>query len=105
MKHRNRVEREEQEEKEKEALQKLNAEAVKRAGELKTRLQALKHANEAGKDIEGEDEVALNAELDDIEAEMKKRNDRLEYFEVRMEHASNAYSWHIADVCFLAPPI
>jgi cell division cycle protein 37 len=78
MKHRSRVEREEKEEAEKQALEKANSTDVKRATELKVKLQAI---SAAGGDVEGEDPDAIAVELKGLDAAMAQRHARLEELE------------------------
>jgi cell division cycle protein 37 len=78
MKHRSRVEREEKEEAEKQALEKANSTDVKRATELKAKLQAI---SAAGGDVEGEDPDAIAVELKGLDAAMAQRHARLEELE------------------------
>ncbi|CAM9653817.1 unnamed protein product [Chrysoparadoxa australica] len=74
MKHRSRVEREEREEAEKNALTADNLKDAKQIKDLEAKFAAIKSA---GGQLEGEDEGAIKAEMEALQKELGKREERI----------------------------
>lgn len=92
MKHRSRVEREDQEEEEKRHLHDANRADEARAKEIDTLLAEMKSGGEAS---EYEDEEALKAELSEIKQRVRERNERMDYMERNRK-------WNVDNICHTA---
>ncbi len=89
------MEREEKEAEEQRSLESETSTDLKRVLELKEKLKAIR-TTQQGVEIEGENEDAINAEINSLEKKMAERTERLEFLEKHKK-----WNW----VCFMITTI